>query len=163
MLIRHQFSVPQVSFGFFAFCFYFFLYNKDKILSPVFCKTPLISNLDPMIVLDNCLDVGEYQFMAVKTIRWVKDIGQPTKYYMRDKQTDKIFIQKIILHDYKGKELFIYPQCLYYSEKVYHFTFDLFELKQAYKENRLSGQLKELVANLNENEDNEVFMFAHFK
>ena len=35
--------------------------------------------------------------------------------------------------------------------------------KEAYNENRLSGKLKELVASLNEEKDNNVFMFVHFK
>ena len=37
------------------------------------------------------------------------------------------------------------------------------ELKRAYRENKLSGKLNELVADLNEDEDNNVFMFVHFK
>ena len=37
------------------------------------------------------------------------------------------------------------------------------ELKEAYRENRLSGKLKELVAILNELEDNNVFVLVEFK
>jgi len=43
-----------------------------------------------------------------------------------------------------------------------HFELDLIELKQAYKENKLNGQLKELVATLDEMKDNNVFVFAVF-
>jgi len=39
----------------------------------------------------------------------------------------------------------------------------LVELMQAYKENRLSGKLKELAASLNEENDNNVIMFVNFK
>ena len=47
------------------------------------------------------------------------------------------------------------------AENGHYFELDLIELKQAYKENRLSGKLKELVATLNEEEDNNVFMFVN--
>jgi hypothetical protein len=43
-----------------------------------------------------------------------------------------------------------------YYEKGYHLELDLMELKEAYRENKLSGKLKELVATFNENEDNNV-------
>jgi len=41
--------------------------------------------------------------------------------------------------------------------------FDLIELKQAYRDNKLNGKLKELVATLNEDEDNNVFVLIQFK
>jgi len=40
---------------------------------------------------------------------------------------------------------------------------DIFELKQAEKENKLSGKLKEIVSTLNENEDNNVYVLASLK
>jgi len=44
-----------------------------------------------------------------------------------------------------------------------YFELDLTELKQASRENKLSGKLKELVTSLNEDIDNNVFMFVDFK
>ena len=69
----------------------------------------------------------------------------------------------IMLPDYKGKEFYIDPRLPNYYEKGYHFELDLIELKQAYRENKLSGKLKELVATLNEDKDNNVFMLVNFK
>ena len=83
-------------------------------------------------------------------------------YYARDKKTGEIFRQKIILPDYKGKDFSVDPSLLNYYEKEYHFELDLIELKEAYRENRLSGKLKELVATLKELEDNNVFVFVNF-
>ena len=51
----------------------------------------------------------------------------------------------------------------YGDENGYVVELSLFELKQAYKENRLSGKLKELVATLDEDKDNNVFMLLDFK
>ena len=142
-----------------------FLYNNDRILTPVFYKTPSLKSLNPMVYLNNCVDVGRYQFMEVFTVRYEEGAFPfPAKYYMRDKQTGEIFRQKTVLSDYRGKEFFISPLR---SGKDYengpYFELDLIELKQAYRENKLSGKLKELVATLNEDEDNNVFMLVDFK
>ena len=84
------------------------------------------------------------------------------KYIMRDKKTNEIFRQKISLPDYKGKEFFIRTRTIRDIEDGVSFELDLTELTQAYRENRLSGKLKELVATLNEDVDNNIFMFVKF-
>ena len=153
-----------------------FRYNKDKSLTPVLRKTPLVNSLNPKIALDNCLDVGKYQFMRVHTRHATHHLigypgypdtpKYPDKYYVREKKTGEIFRQKITLPDYKGKEFSIAPipnHFFYEKHNRIHFELNLFELKEAYRENKLSGKLKKLVASLNENEDNNVFMFVDFK
>jgi hypothetical protein len=141
-----------------------FLYSKDKILTPVIYKTPLVSEMDPMIYMNNCIDVGNYQFMELFTVRWEEGAFPfPVKYLMRDKTTGDVFRQKIIIPDYKGKEIVFSPlQSGRDYENGPYFELDLFELKQAYDENRLSGKLKDLVASLDELEDNNVFMIVNF-
>ena len=87
----------------------------------------------------------------------------PVKYLIRNKKTGEVFRQKITLPDYKDKEFVIgIRTSRAYDEGVF-FELDLIELKQADRENKLSGKLKELVASLNENKDNNVFMFVDFK
>jgi len=147
-----------------------FLYGKDKTLTPVICKTPLVNKLDPKVILMSFVDIERYQFMQVQTllsfekqrnIQWEDQF----KHYIYDKQTGEIFRQKISLPDYKGKDFFMEANKTYFNGKelISHFELDLFELKQAYRENKLSGKLKELVATLNENKDNNVYMLATFK
>jgi len=147
-----------------------FLYNKDKTLTPVICKTPLVSKLNPKIVMSDFVEVERYQFIQVQTlfdmakmlkIQWEEQF----KYYMYDKQTGEIFRQKIILPDYIGKEFVIRSHLSYFvgNEMLMIFDLNLFELKQAYRENKLSGELKTLVATLDETKDNEVYVFARFK
>ncbi|MDR2233257.1 MAG: 6-bladed beta-propeller [Tannerella sp.] len=139
-----------------------FLYGKDKSLTPYMRKEPLLSNLDIKMVMDICMDAGSFQFMSV--IPYTETGGSSSvKYYMRDKKTGEIFRQKLIIPDYQGKEFFIDPRQQNYYETGCHIELDLIELKEAYRENRLSGQLKELAANLNENEDNNIFMLIEFK
>ena len=142
-----------------------FLFSKEKCLKPIICKTPLVGTLDPMVYMNNCVDVGRYQFMEVFTVRWEEGAFPfPVKYFIRDKKTGEVFRQKIILPDYKGKEFIFSPlQSGRDYENGPWFELDLIELKHAYNENRLNGKLKELVATLDEDKDNNVFMFVKFK
>ena len=143
-----------------------FLYGKDKSLIPIICKKPLVRELDPAVILDEFIDIGKFQLMKVETL--CEDNGSkgkyPPKYYVRDKKTGEIFNQKMMLSDYKGREVIITARNMRFDgkEALAIFEFDLFELKQAYNENKLSGNLKELVSILDENEDNNVFMFVNF-
>ena len=139
-----------------------FHYGKDKILRPVICKTPLVDALDPMVILNNCIDAGGYQFLEL--ISLIKeDRKRLSEYFIRDKTTGEIFRQKLILPEYKGKEFFsgLFRVNIDYENGTY-FVLDLLELKQAYTENRLSGKLKDLVATLKE-DDNDVYVMLQFK
>ena len=139
-----------------------FHYTKDRSLIPVIHKTPSINTLDPVVILNNCADVGSYQFMEVVTVHLERE-GFLTKYMMRDKKTGEIFHQNIRLPDYTGKEFFFRTRIHGDFEDGPYFDLDLIELKQAERENKLNGKLKELVATLNEDEDNNVFMLVNFK
>ena len=141
-----------------------FLYNHKGSLMPVLYKTPPINSTDPMKYLNNCLDRGQYQFIEVVTVRAGDEyLGVfPVTHYMRNKNTGEIVRPTLLLPDYKGKEFVITPNMGRNNYELY-FELDLFELKQSYAENKLSGQLKELVSNLNEYEDNNIFMLINFK
>lgn len=143
-----------------------YLYNKEKSLVPLICKTPSVGSLDPMIILNNCVDADKYQFMEIGTAKYMPDESPtfPVKYVMRDKKTGEVFRQKIIIQDYKEKNFFISPRTSGRNyDGYFHFELDLVELKQAYNENKLSGKLKELVARLDEDVDNNVLMLVKFK
>ena len=142
-----------------------FLFNKNKELSPVIYKIPSVEKSEPKIILSNCLDVDNYQFMEAKNIGadYFGD-NKPNYYYIRNKKTGEVFQQRIIMPDYKGKKITISPgHSNFFHENGTHIELDLIELKQAFRENRLSGKLKELVTTLNEFDDNNVFMFINFK
>jgi len=139
-----------------------FLYSKDRHLTPVMYKKPLLNELNPLIVMDICMEVGDLQFMSAYT--YSKEGESPeAKYYIRDKKTNEIFRQKFTLPDYKGKVFCFNPRLPNYYENEYHFELDAFELKEAYRESKLGGKLKELASTLNEDEDENVFIFINFK
>jgi len=143
-----------------------FLYRKNQPLLPVIYKTPSATLADPMTYLNNCIDEGNYQFMEVYTVAGNEFAAQlPVKFYLRNKNTGEVVHPKIFLPDYKGKMFdfsFSAVRKDYVNGQVY-FELGLYELKEAYRENKLSGKLKELVATLNEDEDNNVFMLVTFK
>ena len=141
-----------------------FLYRNDnKTLTPYLHKKPLLSESNPITVMDICMDAGEFQFISLYSYQ--KTGASPTpKYYMRNKETNEIFRQKIIIPDYQGKEFFVNPRLANYYENGYHFELDFTRLEEAYNENKLSGKLKELTASLIEEEEpNNVFVIAEFK
>ena len=149
-----------------------FLYSSDKSLTPVLYQIPSVVSLNPKECITLCLDKGRYQFLQSVVIREGIIRGEvytydlfPAKYYMRDKKTGEVVHPKLILPDYSGKEFFVGSLDFKGGdyENGYYFELDLYELKQAYHENRLSGRLKELVATLNEDEDNNVFVLVDFK
>ena len=138
-----------------------FHYTGGQSLTPVLHKIPLARNQDPKVVIPNIVDSRRYQFFEVQTLF----AGIQSRLYFLDKETGEIFRQKLISHDFKGKEFNICVSlCMTDTGDVngYIFELGLYELKEAYKENRLSGKLKELVATLNEDEDNNVFMMVEF-
>ena len=142
-----------------------FLYKRDKSLTPVFYKIPSLRNQVPKVIIPNIVDASRYQFFEVATLV-NDDYNNQKRFHFRDKETGEIFRQKIISPDYIGKEFFICAsglRCGLGEKNGYVFELGLFELKQAYNENRLDGKLKELVATLDEYKDNNVFMFVEFK
>ena len=142
-----------------------FLYSKDKELMPINYKIPPVDKTEPKVILNNCMDIDKYQFMETQTVGYdYFGDNKRDKYYIRDKITGEIFEQKIVIPDYKGKKITIAPGLnIFFHKNITYIELALIELKQAYRENRLSGKLKQLVATLNENEDNNVFMIINFK
>lgn len=141
-----------------------YLYKKNETLTPILRKIPLLSDGNTR-VLGNCLDIGKYQFMKVSNRLTGPRQDLQEEYYMRDKETGEVFRQKITLSDYLEKEFFIHAEGGFtrFLENEYLFVLDLFELKDAHRENRLSGKLKKMVETLNEFDNNNVFMLIHFK
>ena len=144
-----------------------FLYARDHSISPVFHKIPSIANLDPMMYISIIADVSRYQFFTIKKIpktHYSTDV-YPVAYF-RDKETNEIFRQNIILPEYQGEKFnitAILPTNAVGDTNGYVFNLDLTVLKKANTENRLSGKLKEMVDKLNELEDNNIFMIVRFK
>ena len=168
VLLRYSMKCPEGVLLWNAQTDTVFFYRGDKSLTPVIYQTPSVSSLNPMEYLTLCLDRGQYQFIQVTIAREGIHPGFfPVKNYLRDKKTGEIIRPKFLLPDYEGKEFTIDPSASnavgkFYNEG-YYFELNLYELKEADRAGKLSGQLKDLVATLDENNDNNVFMLVEFK
>jgi len=144
-----------------------YLYKKNKSLTPIFRKMPSVRDQDPMVIIENLVKTGKYHFFSTWTVIDKRDPKYSSKYYVHDRETGEILIQKITLPDYKEKVFrigaFSIAKQNYCDGNGYIYELDLIELKEAYREGRLGGKLKELVATLDEMKDNNVLMLVHFK
>ena len=152
----------------------FFLYSGENSLTPVIYQTPSAASLNPVECISQYIDRGQYQVIQVSIMREGEFLGYfPAKYYLRNKKTGETVHPKFLLPDYQGKEFIMNPNRPkadgryandgFIYENGYCFELDLYELKEADRENKLSGKLKELVATLDEDTDNNVFMLVEFK
>ena len=87
-----------------------FLYKKDKTVTPVFCKTPLANKSEPIILLNRFIETDRYQFIEVLPL--AREDSSSETLLLRDKQSGKIFQQKLILPDYKEKKLTFLVICI---------------------------------------------------
>ena len=140
-----------------------FFLPESKMLLPVLVRTPLIRSMDPVIYLNSFVEAGGYEF--VSTVRVKNENGRlPVTYLMRDKTTGSVFRQKITINDYKEKLVNLSPQTISNTSnsKLGFIALNLDELKEANRENKLSGKLKEIVEKSSE-DGNDVYMLLHFK
>ncbi|MDL2265413.1 6-bladed beta-propeller [Parabacteroides sp. OttesenSCG-928-G07] len=141
-----------------------FLYDNNQSLNPVLEQKPLIETMNPIIYINNFIETRNYQFIEVITLKVDDSIRFPSTHLMRDKQDGSLYRQKTVLDEFKGKEIFISPTRITSTRNaqigLIQFTLD--ELKEAYDSNKLSGELKDLVADMDE-EENDIYVLLDFK
>ena len=151
-----------------------FLLCKNRVITPIFAKAPSIHDVQPFTVWSSFVDTKRFQFLSVHTLIGFDEIlripsaerySRLNRHFVYDKYTSKIFHPRLLLPDFSGKEIVINASRTFLigKGKVAHFELDLIEMKQAYRDNKLSGRLKELVSTLDEYEDNNVFMLVYFR
>ena len=140
-----------------------YYYSPKKELSPILVRMPNVHSMTPMVTLHGFVEAGNYEFFFTAKFQPEND-EIPTTYLMRDKKTDAVYRQKIAFNDYKGRQVYISPQTILNTQdsKLGLIVFGLVELQDANSENKLSGKLKELVENSDE-DGNDIYMLLHFK
>ena len=140
-----------------------YLFCRDKSLTPVLRRTPSLSDTNRR-VLSSMIELGKYQFMRVSDRQTERRQDLREVFLVRNTETSEVFRQRLTLPYFQGREFFIHAnEASRFLENEFFFLLDLFELKDAYRENRLGRELKELVATLNEDEDNDVLMILRFR
>jgi len=146
-----------------------YYFSPQKELLPILVRKPEIHSMNPAITVSCFVEAGNYAFMFTDKVVEVKMenggfSSLPRTYLMRDKTTGSVYKQKITLNDYKGKEVNISHRTIINTQdsKLGLIVLGLTELQDANLENRLSGRLKELVDN-SDNDGNDIYMLLHFK
>jgi hypothetical protein len=134
-----------------------YLYN-NRILTPFLTRTPGLHAREPAIVIETFTEAGNFQFLQTVPL----DGEFVRNELIRDKRTGNLYRQKIILDDFKGKEIVLSTRQIKQNSKIGIIDLDLTELQDANREGKLSGRLKGLVDN-SEEDGNDIYMLLHFK
>ena len=140
-----------------------FYLSEKKELYPILVRKPAIQSMDPIIYMNSFVETSNYEFVSAVTVR-EENMSLPVSYLVRDKNTESVYRQKITFNDYRGKEITISPVTIANTQdsKLGLIVLSLVELQDANRENKLSGRLKELVDD-SEEDGNDIFMLLHFK
>lgn len=133
-------------------------YSPDHILKPFIVRTPSVQSMNPEKFLLPSLLTDRYYFMV--TIEKTMDFSTTDLVY--DKQEKALFCYKVYNADYTNKkEAFLNSKPL--NSKILSFQYlEVGELVRDYERGKLKGKLKEIAANLDE-EDNPVIMLIKHK
>ena len=143
-----------------------FYHERNNELSPVLVRTPPIFEMNPYVYVNSFVEAGDYLFLRRTTVKFDKNARgmMPSNALMINKNDQSVYKQKILLKDYADKEIELCPEIISFSANsgIGFVSLRLAELKEANKENKLSGRLKEMVEASND-DSNDIFMILYFK
>ena len=141
-----------------------YLLTSNLQLKPIGVRIPPVSSQDVPVFLLPVKNTPRYYFMS--TIK--NEDSFPTKAYMMDKKTNQIYYLKDYFKnkDYIGLKVHLDifgPSVLAdLPNNVCVQSLNITKLCEAYEEGKLSGKLKDIAANLKE-DDNPVLMIIKFR
>lgn len=141
-----------------------YLLTSNLQLKPIRVRIPPVSSQDVPVFLLPVKNTPRYYFMS--TIK--KEDSFPVKAYMMDKKTNQIYYLKDYFKnkDYIGLKVHLDmfgPSVLAdLPNNVCVQSLNITKLCEAYEEGKLSGKLKDIAANLKE-DDNPVLMIIKFR
>ena len=141
-----------------------YVYSQNHQMTPFVVRTPSIQSMNTEVFLFPAIFTDRYYFMIAVEKVWdfKTSTGFPMTNLMYDKQEKAIFEYSIYNDDYVDKMPLDMRAKFVNGEIAYWQTLETFELVEAYEAGKLNGKLKEIAANLDE-EDNAVLMLAKYK
>jgi hypothetical protein len=139
-----------------------FRFTPDRQLIPVLVREPPVQKQKIKTFLHSWLETKPYLFFSTQQldIDW-KTLKFPSaKGYLMEKKSGQFYQTNIQIRDYNGYELILGPSVIYRtpSPQTGLIVWKAWELKEANRDNKLSGKLKEVTDHLSE-DDEWVFMF----
>jgi len=141
-----------------------FLLNKSNTLIPVMVQTPSMQVQKPVKFINTFVETRKYQFIQTTTTK-AEGMRFPSTYLVREKKEGNTYLQKILFDEFKSYEISISPltvsRCHEANEG--YISLSVQKLRDAYETNKLEGKLKEFVASMDEERENDVLVFMSFK
>lgn len=142
-------------------------FTPEHNLIPVLVREPSIQEMNSKIILHSWLETADYLFLTTNKleIEWDNPGEFKEQGYLIEKKTGSIYQSRVLIKDYKGKEIILGLSVLSRSlqdTQIGYISFPSYELIDANKENRINGELKEIVDQLTD-DDGYVIMIMKFK
>lgn len=141
-----------------------YFYNLQTMeTTPAYIQLPSVKSLSPMVYVNNLVQADKYDFIEIYTLRIAQPGKLESKYLVRDRESDTTYETKIVFDEIKGKTGEISPSMTAKSAipGMGIITLGYNELQEAKGDNRLSGELKQMVDSMGTNE-NDVYMLLFF-
>lgn len=142
-----------------------FLYRKDHTISPFLIQSPSVKDMNPGVYIRSVVDIPNYLFIELNTLKALGIRKLMTNYLVRDKNDGMTYRSKIIFEEYKGKEFFINRETVlpFQDTKEGLISLPVDEVLEAYENNLLSGELKKFVESMDKENENDVLLLLRFK
>jgi len=139
-----------------------FRYLPDHTMTPFIVRTPSIQSMDPEVFLFPGILTDRYYFMesVKKEYDFRNRTGLPSKNLMYDRQEKTLYECTVYNDDYNERTVNMSTRTLN-DEIACWEILEAYQLVEAYGEGKLKGRLKEIAAELDE-EDNPVIMLVKF-
>lgn len=138
---------------------------KGDALRPVWVTTPPIRTQgEPKSYLNGYVEAGGYRFFEVISLAKVQRPPLPTTYLAQEIKSGDVICPVLQWGDYTGKELHLSPMTIFRSRnaRLGHQVLPLDELQEALETGKLKGNLKTLVEQMGE-EENDLLLLMRFK
>jgi hypothetical protein len=142
-----------------------YVYSPDHTLTPFLVRTPSTHAMDPEIFLSITALTDSYIFMqtVVNVFNFDTGRGFNMNFVMYDKQENDIFKYTVCNGDYTEKRpLFVAMWSPFNREIAAIAILEAYQLVEDYRKGILKGRLKEIAAELDE-DDNAVIMLVKHK
>jgi hypothetical protein len=140
-----------------------FWYSSEHNMTPFIARTPSIQSMDPEVFLFPGILTDRYYFMesAKKEYDFETQTGFPRKKLMYDRQEKTIYEYTVYNDDYAQRTENMSTRTIS-DEIAFWDKIEAYQLIEDYKKGYLKGRLKEIAAELDE-EDNPVIMLVKHK
>lgn len=135
----------------------------DNSLHPFMVRTPSVQTMKPEVFLFPGILTDRYYFMQTvkKEYDFEKNEGLPTTDLMYDRKEKELYKYTVNNRDFSERTEDMSSKSMN-NETAFYVTLQAHELVEANEKGQLKGQLKEMTAKLNE-EDNPVIMLVKYK